>query len=579
MRRRVTRTYDLIFTDKGKSSELTALAVLAWGTADATFPECLLIKQDVTGQEKNKTDEPLKEPGQLVRVYEQIHPSNETQVGNLEVDVGQDGLVTIVQNLLQFSTGTAFYGTAGSTVAPSPWGAAILKLDERTDDGTLRRIKRTYITAGQIDQSDELKNNNKLLLRTLTYVNQVPPTPSGFILISKKVQYVNGLPIYSYTFAQGNGQISTSTEYRLSPDQGATGITITTIKYLTDPSVNTNPTTGPVGSNLTDISYEEGDGYRIWSADYGQGQGTISLEHEYLNNGKLVRYKKTEINSAPSAPAPTIGGTVVLISATQRNGTRFENGTIVFDSTWAEGLGLVEQKITVRSDGTREQTYVSLGTRQAPASGSIVLDESEELSGVTKYTVTAMQSAAGGAVTGATAVVNRFVPFKYPGRAKPYKYTGTNGFIILDIYLDPPIETEITATVTTTYQTSNTLSLPFTRWQPLQGATVQAEWVGLSNVPGFHLQALREYRSVLLTPVSFTASAWGGGVAGTCLGNQVFGGATAIISVVGGPSDPGGSTWTLDAKIELAFIDTSGTPIYRCIITTAAVPSQPALPV
>lgn len=693
-RRRVTRTADVQVRDKFTSAQLLSELILAWGTADATYPECLLIKQDLVGQERNPTEAPNKNPAQFIQVFEQIDSALETAVGNPEVNIGQDDLTTVINSYLQFSTGTPVYGVPGTTLAPSPWSAAVLKTDERTDDGTLRRIKRTFITKGLIMQTDETKNGGKLLMRTLMTVGVVPTTPGGYTLIYAKVENPNGLQVYTYTYAKGagrvstdtqtkylgaliltsikyfntddggtpagvlidtkldqgdgyqifdqtyasgsgvidtklethnngalliqtirainavpsnpggyilidadaqaqdgytlydykfvkgNGVISTAIEYRLSPDQGTTGMTVTTIKYLSDPSIGSNPITTPSGAQLISVTVDDSDGHRIWTGMYAAGTGTISTEKEIRNNGKLVIYTLTAINAAPSAPSATIGGTVVLIGATQRNGTRFEDGTIIYEYKWAEGIGLISQKITIRTDGLREQTYVSLGTKQTPTPGIVILDESEEMEGVTRYTVTAMQSASGGDPTTATLTLPRRVPFTYPGRAKAYSATGTNGFTVVDMYFSPPVDTEVDANVAIVYQSSSSITYPSRRWQPLDGATVQAEWVGESNIPGFHIKAARGYRAIG-TPISISVPIWAGTNGGTMLGNIIFGGTTAVLSVTGGPAAPDdGSAWTLDGKIELAFVDVAGTKYYRqTTIEAPSIPMQPILPV
>ena len=81
-----------------------------------------------------------------------------------------------------------------------------------------QRIKRTYITLGQISTSTQLQHNGALTIQTDVYVGVVPPTPSGFTRTSLSTQFVNGLPVYTAVFAKGVGQISILTEYVASPD-------------------------------------------------------------------------------------------------------------------------------------------------------------------------------------------------------------------------------------------------------------------------------------------------------------------------------------------------------------------------
>lgn len=578
-RLRVTYVYDVLNFIAKTPAQLIAEVWKDWGTADDKYPDCRLIKQDITGQIDNPYPTPNKAPPQLVRVFEQIPETDEVAVGNPGVLIDQSNVTTVTQDYLQFSSAPPNYFTIGVSLAPYPHFDCVCKTDERTDDGTLKRIRRTFINSGILTTNDEEKNNGKLSIQTVTSVNVIPTTPSGYIVIDQKVDSPNGVPIYTYTFAKGSGQISYDTEYRLSTDEGVNGMTIITIRYLSDPSVDSNPITSPgVAFVLVSINKDDQDGYRIWTAIYGSGTGVVISSIELRNNGKLVIYSKTSINETPDAPSPTISGTVVLVSSSNRH-DRFHEGVILYEATWAEGNGVIGNSIRMRTDGLREQTIVSLGTRVAPSSGIIIIDDNEEMEGVTRYNVTAMQSATGGDPADVTFSVERHVPFTYPGRAKAYTATASNGWTIVDVYRSPPIETLVLGTVSISYQTSDSLGTISNFWQPTVWATIEAEWIGLNNFPALHIEALRGYRSVDETPVSETVSIWEGDAGGTMLGQVIFGGTTAVATVTGGPEDPGGNTYTLEASLEPAFTGNDGTIYYRKTVISATIPAQEALPV
>lgn len=711
MRKRITRRYDVLNFVPKTPLELAAEITLPWGTPDEQYPDLRLIKQDVTGQIEYTPDKPNKFPPYLIRVFEEIPDPTaevtEVQVGKNEVIQMRDGRIGIKAQFLQFSAATPTPGIVDVTTAPGV-PTAFMATEDATDDGDLRRIERTYETFGLISTDNQIKNNGALHIQSATSVGVPPATPSGYTIIDQKVENVNGLPTYTYTFAMGSGQIDITTEYlesidqgatagvtrttirylsdpsvssnpistpsglvlittghaeqdgyrlwtgvyangigivstsvetkdggkliiyhstglgaaptapastiggtvvlvsatvknadgykiydyswaegegqislqveyRMSPDQGASGITTTTIKFLTPASVSTNPTTAPSGSVNIALTFDETDGYRVWNAIYASGRGVVATSVSIRNNGLLYIYNITSINAAPATPSASIGGTVVLISTSVRNGTRVEDGTIIYDYTWAEGNGLINSEIRIRTDGLREQTFVSLGTKQTPV-GVPIRDESEQIEGVVRYTVTCMQSASGATPTSASLTIPRRAPFTYPGRAKSYKLISSNGYAIADVFLSPPVETELPATVQITYQVSNSIS-PGTVWQPVDGAVVEAEWVGLSNFPGYHITGMRGYRSVDETPISITASSWAGGTGGVMLGNVMFGGTTGVLKVTGGPPDPSGNTYVLDYSLEPAFVSVTGTIYYRATIISATIPAQPSLPV
>ncbi len=425
-RLRVTTLADVLNNVPKTPAGIAAAGLwLNWGTAHDTFTNCLLIKQDISGQE-GPFRKPVEEPPQLVRVFEELSPTDETQVGNPGYDIDQYDNTIVTIDWLQLSTGTATYQIPGTTTVSSPNGTAVLKTEERTDNGTLRTIRRIYTTGGHLATNEELKFGGKLLIRTLKYLNSVPPTPSGFTLVTTSIEYIRGLPLYNYGYAAGGGGggtgtggiISTDIVYHESSDQGTTGVTVQTIRYITDTSVvvnpistpsgfvlialdsetqdgyklwtgiyakgmgevgrdivygqgwenrgegtitttithltassvSTNPTTPPSGAVLIKIDHREADGYRIWTVIYAYGTGNVFHDTEYKEGGKLVIYTITNLGSIPSAPSPTIGGTVTQIDFE----VRFADGYQIITCKWAEGFGQVSIDWNVQFSGTSQ---------------------------------------------------------------------------------------------------------------------------------------------------------------------------------------------------------------------------------
>lgn len=368
-RERVERRYDVLNNIPKSPVEILAKCWLPLGTTDEKYTDCYLIEQKVEGQNGNSR-EPCVDPPVLVRVFEQLDGLNETLIGEPGVVMDQYGRRSVILNYWQLNVGTATYQVPGQTAAPVPFNDCILKTEERTNDGTLRKIQRTYIDSGILDDTQELRFGGKLLLRELTYLNEIPPTPSGWTLVTQSTEFVDGLPVYKYGFANGGGGgggaggvISTDIQYNMSPDEGTTGVTVTTIKYISAPSVVVNPITPPGGSVLIRVSYEDEAGYRLWTAVYADGQGTVSSSIETKEGGRLKIYRITAINAAPSTPAATIGGTVTLIDAVTKNGTDAADGTVIYDYTWAEGNGEVSRQTEYRQsidEGTAGLTLTTI---------------------------------------------------------------------------------------------------------------------------------------------------------------------------------------------------------------------------
>lgn len=449
-RGRYTRFYDLTLANQIKLALFTQLA------PGAVDPHPLFAGARFT-YEQTIAGAPQGVRSYLTRTFEVLPATAEVQVGlNTKIKL-EDGRTGIEAEFWQFSAGTATPGIVGTTTAPGDTSAFLTK-EVAENDGTLRRIKRTYVYAGTLAQTDETREGGMALTRTIVSAKTVPDTPAGYTLIVERKEPVNGFPVYTYTFAKG--------------------------------------------------------------------------------------------------------------------------------------LGLVFVGISSRSDGLREVTNISLGTRTAP-SGIVIRDDYRESDGYKIYTVTALQTAAGGAdVTTATVVFDAYVGFTYPGRAKPFVHLGDPDVPCIEVFKSPPIQTQVKALVTTSYQTSNAFGAISDYWNPTDWATLRAEFKipSSSGDPEQKLivQALPYYRGVS-SPLTvaidaapyFIAKVFGEITFGMVVetGSLVTTPYDVVITINGGPPDPGGNTWTLDARLDLAFTATDGTKYYRKTLVTAAIPAQSALPV
>ncbi len=321
-RNHVERRYDVENSVPKTPAAILAECWLPLGTADAQYTDCYLIEQRVEGQNgdfyKPCDFEPI-----LVRIFEQLDGTNETLIGQPSVVVDQYGNTSAIYEYWQLNLGTAIYQVPGTTTAPAPFTDCVLKTEERTNDGTLRKIRRTYINRGLLSDTERLLFGGRLILRELTYLNQIPPTPSGWVLTTQSTEFVNGLPVYRYGFVNSGGggggaggAIGISTRYDQSVDQGATtGTTVTTIRQISDPSVAVNPIATPSGMVLISVGYEDDTGYRLWTAVYAKGTGTVVTRVYGREDFSLV-YEVTSLGAASATPAYPGSGTAYLVSLT-----------------------------------------------------------------------------------------------------------------------------------------------------------------------------------------------------------------------------------------------------------------------
>ena len=246
---------------------------------------------------------------------------------------------------------------------------------------------------GQVSQDDDTKNNGALLLRTIRYISAPGTlgtagtnpiaTPSGYILITQNYQESEGHRIWNASYAKGVGEISRDIDYSQTSDQGVTGITRTSIRYLVAPSGAVQPSV-LAGSVKIGESVTESDGHRVWTTVWAKGTGFVVNAREYRNNQKLLITRQTYIGSSgPSAPSPVIGGVVVQISYNYRE----ESGYRVWDLVWAEGIGEISRSIDYSQSSDQGVTGVTRTTirylvapsasiQPATLSGSVLIQQS-----------------------------------------------------------------------------------------------------------------------------------------------------------------------------------------------------------
>ncbi len=414
-----------------------------------------------------------------------------------------------------------------------------------------------------------------------------PTVLSGSIEVARSFEDADGYRIWTTVWAKGTGQISTETRYVQSLNQGTTGATVITIRHLTAISVTTNPITTPAGTVLISQEQSDQDGYRVWTAVYAKGgSGVVASSNDVQNAGKLVIYRRSSIGAAPTTPISTIGGTVTSIAESSRT----DSGYTVYDYSWAEGVGIVAERIQYRDGGLRllnREIFVNQGATTyvayTPANGIEVDKSFTEGDGIRRYSVTWIQSSSGGdPLTNPALQFVSKVPFTYPGRAKSYFSSFTSGSYTthraFDVFMSPPFESLIDATTIVYYKSTNTAPTPsagYTLWNPTQWATMRAKWIGWSNSPRSKVEGLRGY-------IAENSGSSGTSISGydtSVLGDRVYAGTDWSITLSGGPSNPGGTNLTLSLQQVPAFTRTDGTQYYRVTEVYATIPVQAALPV
>jgi len=297
--------------------------------------------------------------------------------------------------------------------------------------------------------------------------------------------------------------------------------------------------------------------------------GQLSQDDEIKFGGKVQLRTITSLGVEPATPS---GWTLI------NKGIDFINGRQVYKYGFVLGDGLIEQVINSRQDGLREVTNISFGNKVTP-SGVVLKDEYRESDGYRIYTVTSMQSASGSDPASGSFSFDTIADFPYPGRVKAFTET-YGGRTMLDVFKSPPVTMRIKTTVTVAYQTINTFTPPSDLWAPKEWATVRAQWISFGSNPHNLVEPCPGYLAVSATPVTVTCSNVAP-IDAAIFGNPIYGGTTAVITTTGGPSNPAGTTVTLDVHIDErpAFTSITGTNYYRKTTVVADIPTPPTLPV
>lgn len=350
-RKRITRRYDIV--DQQAAVKDVALfdanVRLAWGTEDDTYTGCRLVGQTELGQIENPNKTPNDPPPFLLRVFEELPANDRVIVGEPGISYDQYGFKIVVIDYVQLSDGTTPYSdVVGSSTAPSPNGTAVLKTVEGENNGTVRTYHLTYTTGGEMSDTYRLLFGGKVTERTLRYLNQVPPTPSGYTLVGPGVEYVLGLPLYEYKFVAAtgsggtpgtNGEISrgyTNSQggdvaFNPASPNSATGEVICTIRYISTPATTSNPVTQPTGFVLFAVDVQDEAGYRLWETKSGFGGGnSISVDVQGAEDGALIYTVSQNDAAGSTVPAYPGSGTVYNIKTTHTRDNGFWKNTTVW---------------------------------------------------------------------------------------------------------------------------------------------------------------------------------------------------------------------------------------------------------
>lgn len=329
--RRITRSWKVQGT-AAIAANIASQVFEAYGTADTEFTSAYLIEQRIERRAEQGIDLTL------VKVYQELGSVLTATTEVVETTAFDGRRVTRTTYLCKAADAATLRPAIGSG---SP---AVFQVDVAIE-GPVAKVVTSAIAitnAGFIlSQSDDTKNNGKLLLRTIRTVGQAPGAQSGYTAIDTSTQQVDGYTVYTTNFAKGLGRIATDVAYKQNGK-----LKITTIRYLT-----TDDGAAVSGTLVNDDSQTQ-DGYTLYVKGYAEivGDGIITNDVETKNNGKLRLYRIVRLGTAPNAPAASLSPTPGAIVATATD-TRQEDGFTLYDYRWTEGYGRISVDVDTKEGG------------------------------------------------------------------------------------------------------------------------------------------------------------------------------------------------------------------------------------
>jgi hypothetical protein len=230
-------------------------------------------------------------------------------------------------------------------------GSGEVSREVSTRQGTLTTVRVRHLTAITVDTS--------------------PISVFGFVKLSEDKIDQDGYRIWTVTMVNGNGRISTSTEYQNS------SLEFITIRFIGQDNGSA------IDGVLVNEETQTQDGYTVTIERYAIGEGRISFNEETRNNEALtfttVRYIGNDNGSTPE-------GTLISTEIQDRNGhtvttERYAKGSGEVSRREGKRQGSKLETLSIRhltgpngSKPSTPATYVEISSSRTEADGHVVWD-------------------------------------------------------------------------------------------------------------------------------------------------------------------------------------------------------------
>jgi len=257
-------------------------------------------------------------------VYETLG-DNFVQVKDDTVSYTESGLRRVTRESIA-KAGTSFQKTVGTTSISSQIDGetavtCILASYEVDDTDSYREVTEVYVQSGVLSRNISQRNGGatgtgKLRIEVVEAFNETPTNTIGGVKIGDEVSNVEGIPTKRFTFANGSGQIKTST--RPGRIDGTTEVT----------AVSYGTKVVPSGVLISSSETLE-DGYTQFTNTCIQGQITGTKQ---IYKDVVAVDVPGEVTCAIESGTTGAGGTIAIVQVTPRRSKRV-SATVTIEVT------------------------------------------------------------------------------------------------------------------------------------------------------------------------------------------------------------------------------------------------------
>jgi hypothetical protein len=506
------------------------------------------------------------------------------------------------------------------TVEPTPTQGGTLGSQSVSNVDGIPTTRYTFLVAGKLSQSED-KVGSQLAI-TIESFNEVPATPSGYLIAKTDTSDFEGIPTKRYTFllpsilsqtidlvgSQEAIVIETFSMFPTIPSgyeiaktdvSNVEGISTNRYTFLKSSVLSVtqeftesstaikvrafNMTEAQVSSSLSEVTSSHVAVSQDESDYEGIKTNTFTFELEeydvinFERNG-LMGVQRVSILASGAFYSGQVGVTTIVKQVNNETPVLLYLANFKIDDTtsyrkveevWAEAGKLSESDPLVGANRIRVQTVVWQMVEGSNPSGYVAsATKTENIGGFKTITVSYYQSDD----LSTEFTYQTTVPFTIPGTVNWRGSDLGGGATNRSLDVAPPIATTCLANITENYTTDTEDVEIATLYQPDFWTKVIIEGLGLNFRP-FTTTSHYVNHIALDDGTNLTGLLLGGI---NCIqGNRIYGGTTAYIRIDGPSFDPAGAIGLIiNIDIQPVFRLLDGTQYYRKVTTAIDVPAR-----